>query len=121
MKMQRINKTSDGKCLMNGFLILKWKYFRRGLVTNLLNPKAGLFYVAVLPSFVDPGQPILGQTLDLSGVFVLIATTIHALVVTLASLATTFLSDPGRAMVTRRVLSLALAGVAIWFAWSTRI
>lgn len=24
MKMHRISKTSDGKCLMNGFLILKW-------------------------------------------------------------------------------------------------
>lgn len=26
MKAHKISKTSDGKCLMNGFLILKWKY-----------------------------------------------------------------------------------------------
>ena len=26
MKIHKISKTSDGKCLMNGFLILKWKY-----------------------------------------------------------------------------------------------
>ena len=25
MKMHRISKTSDGKCLIKGFLILKWK------------------------------------------------------------------------------------------------
>lgn len=27
IKMLRINNTSDGKCLMKGFLILKWKYW----------------------------------------------------------------------------------------------
>ncbi len=26
IKMLRISNTSDGKCLMKGFLILKWKY-----------------------------------------------------------------------------------------------
>ena len=32
-----------------------WIAFRRGLVTNLLNPKAAVFYIAVLPEFIRSG------------------------------------------------------------------
>lgn len=45
-------------------------YFRRGLITNLLNPKAALFFVAVLPTFVDQAKPVLSQTVMLSVVYV---------------------------------------------------
>ena len=33
----------------------------RGLITNLLNPKAAVFYIAVLPTFLDRGDPSAGQ------------------------------------------------------------
>lgn len=35
--------------------------FRRGLLIALSNPKAILFFGAVLPQFVDPGRPALPQ------------------------------------------------------------
>lgn len=33
----------------------RWQGFRRGLLTNTLNPKIGAFYVAVLPQFLPEG------------------------------------------------------------------
>lgn len=40
-------------------------WFFRGLISNMLNPKVGLFYIAILPSFI-PSRPIPKlQTLSL--------------------------------------------------------
>ncbi|NAZ37836.1 LysE family translocator [Rubellimicrobium sp. CFH 75288] len=91
--------------------------FRRGLVTNLLNPKAGVFFVAVLPGFVDPGAPVLGQTLWLTAGYVLVATAVHAGIVLLAGQARRLLLDPARERRARRALSVALALVALWLLW----
>lgn len=96
------------------------RYFGRGLITNLLNPKAALFYVAVLPSFLTQSTGALAQTLWLSLIYVVIATAIHAAIVTLAGTAQVALADENRSQLVRRLLAVALGMVALWFAWKTR-
>ena len=95
------------------------RHFMRGLMANLLNPKAAVFYIAVLPTFVSAGQPVLSQTLWLTVIYVFIATSIHGLIVLLAGTLKPILTDPKRERIARRILSVLLALVAVWFAWQT--
>jgi threonine/homoserine/homoserine lactone efflux protein len=45
-----------------------WSAFRRGLLTNLLNPKVAAFYVAVLPQFIPAGAAQVGVGVLLASV-----------------------------------------------------
>ncbi len=94
-------------------------YFQRGVITNLLNPKAALFYVAVLPPFLDPNRPILPQTLVLSSTYVAVATAVHLGIVAAAAQVRPWLSDRGDVQRVRAVLAVTVVGIALWLAWAT--
>lgn len=110
---------STGTDIVSASSVDRERYFIRGLMTNLLNPKAAVFYVAVLPTFVEAGKPVLAQTAMLTAIYVAVATIVHAVIVILAGSLEPFLNDPKRERIARRVLSALLAGVALWFAWTT--
>ncbi len=93
-------------------------YFRRGLVTNLLNPKAAVFYVTVLPGFLSADAGI-SDTLALSAVYVGVATLVHAGLVAAAGTAQSWLGDQHRVVVVRRGMALGLVAVAMWLLWKT--
>lgn len=44
--------------------------FRQGLLSDLANPKIGIFFTSLLPQFVDPGRAVLIPFLVLGAVFV---------------------------------------------------
>ncbi len=94
------------------------RYFRRGLITNLLNPKAALFFIAVLPGFLTPGAGPADVAV-LSAIYVAVATAVHAGLVAAAGAAQGWLADEARAAMVRRGMALALLGVAAWVIWKT--
>ena len=96
------------------------KYFVRGLITNLLNPKAGIFYIAVLPTFIDEMRPLTAQAASLSVVYVTVATLVHSAIVLLADAARPWLEDERRSTIVRRAFSLLLVGIAVWLFATTR-
>jgi RhtB (resistance to homoserine/threonine) family protein len=44
--------------------------FRQGALSDLANPKIGVFFTSVLPQFVDPGRSVLVPSLVLGALFV---------------------------------------------------
>ena len=60
-------------------------WFRHGLLLNLLNPKAAVFFIAVLPAYIAPDLSINAQTMLLSASYVVIATAVHLAIVALAA------------------------------------
>ncbi len=94
--------------------LARWRYFQRGFLTNLLNPKAALFYVAVLPGFVDARQPALGQMTVLVAVYVLAATLVHAALVLAAATLAPLLQRPEWRRRTALGSALMLVAVAAW-------
>jgi threonine/homoserine/homoserine lactone efflux protein len=93
-------------------------YVARGFLTNVLNPKAAVFFIAVLPQFIDPQHDTLRQTLRLSVAYAIVATFVHAVIVLLATYARRFFQNAARMNALRRVLALGLVAVAFWLLWS---
>lgn len=95
-------------------------WFRHGLLLNLLNPKAAIFFIAVLPSYVAPNIPFAPQTFLLSASYVAIATMVHVAIVLLAGAAHGWLSSGQRQRNVKRVFAVLLTVIALWFLISTR-
>jgi threonine/homoserine/homoserine lactone efflux protein len=93
--------------------------FRRGLVVNLLNPKAATVFVVLIPAFAARSPDEIASIVVMSGVYVAIATLAHCSIVLFASQFQRLTNDPKRTAILRRIFALLLAGVAIWFALST--
>lgn len=95
--------------------------FGRALLTNLLNPKAAVFYIAVLPLFITIAEDrVIAQSVVLVAIYVAVATAVHASIVVFAAALRPYLVEGPHEQLVRRVLALSLALVALWFFVGTR-
>ncbi|WP_350313964.1 LysE family translocator [Dickeya fangzhongdai] len=91
------------------------RLFVMGLVTNLLNPKAAILYLSLLPQFIRPEQgSVLGQSLTLGITQIAISMTVNASLVMAAGYIAAFLAErPLWQRVQRWLMGTVLAGLAV--------
>ena len=96
--------------------------FRRGLIGNLLNPKAALLYVVLLPGFIRPAHgSTLSQALTLGSLHVVVSIAVHTIIVLTAARAGGALLTRAQGPAMRAAMALGLVAIAVWTAWETRI
>ena len=98
------------------------KLFAMGFVTNLLNPKIAMLYLALLPQFIDPTVgSVLTQSLVLGTIQTVISVGINAVIALTAGSIAMFLGTrPTWLLVQRWLMGTVLAGLAVKLAFETR-
>lgn len=93
------------------------RYFVRGMVTNLLNPKAYLFYIVLLPGFMG-SEHTRHDAVLLTLISLAVATTVHLGLVLGTSMVQTRKLTAGQQRQLQRWMAFALFAIAMWFAAS---
>ncbi len=80
-------------------LVNMWTAFRQGMLTNVLNPKVALFFLALMPQFIEPDSPVKVGAFLVLGLTFLATGTVWCLVLALgASRVRGFFADRPRAL-----------------------
>lgn len=92
--------------------------WRQGTLTNILNPKVGAFYVAVLPQFIPPDAGQLGAGVLLAGVHIAFGVVWSALLIGGARLFRRGLSRPAVRRRVDRLTGTVIAAFGVQLALS---
>lgn len=92
-----------------------WQAYRQGILVDILNPKAAIFFMAFLPQFVRPDQGAVALQLLVLGVLVVLVAIIVecALVLLAARASSAFRSNRRLSQWLDRVLGSVLIGLGI--------
>ncbi|WP_454833027.1 LysE family translocator [Pseudoxanthomonas wuyuanensis] len=98
------------------------RLFAMGLLTNLLNPKAAVLYLSLLPQFISPDHGnVLAQSLALGFTQIAISVLVNALIAVMAGSIAAFLATrPTWLMLQRWLMGTVLAGLAVRMAFDAR-
>ncbi|WP_441244739.1 LysE family translocator [Tardiphaga sp. 768_D3_N2_1] len=98
------------------------KLFVMGFVTNLLNPKIAMLYLALLPQFIDPtAGSVLTQSLVLGSTQTIISVGVNGLIALGAGSIALFLGErPTWLKLQRWLTGTVLAGLAVRMALETK-
>jgi threonine/homoserine/homoserine lactone efflux protein len=98
------------------------RLFMMGLLTNVLNPKAAVLYLSLLPQFIRPEHgDVLAQSIVLGSTQILISMTVNAAIVMTAGAVAHFLATrPTWATVQRWLMATVLGGLAVRMATEAR-
>jgi threonine/homoserine/homoserine lactone efflux protein len=97
------------------------KLFAMGFVTNLLNPKIAMLYLALLPQFIDPAGSVLTQSLAFGSIQIAISVSVNAMIALAAGSIALFLGTrPTWLLVQRYLMGTVLAGLAVRMAFEAK-
>ena len=97
-----------------------WRAARTGLTTNLLTPKVGVFYAALLPQFLPTGSDPLLVGLLLAAVHAVLSVVWFGLLIGLASAFGRWLRRPGTVRAVDGLTGVTLLGFGVRLALSSR-
>ncbi|MFE1314791.1 LysE family translocator [Streptomyces sp. NPDC058755] len=87
--------------------------WRQGIMTNLLNPKVGAFYVAVLPQFIPTGASHVALGVLLAGVHILLAVVWSCALIAFAHMLRDRLQRPSARRYLDRITGTVIAAFGI--------
>ncbi|MBS0535117.1 MAG: LysE family translocator [Proteobacteria bacterium] len=97
------------------------RLFAMGFLTNLLNPKIAMLYLALLPQFIEPAQSVLAQSVVLGGVQIAISVTVNSMIaVTAGSIAAFLGARPSWLVAQRWLMGTVLGALAVRMALESR-